>query len=291
MSSKKYKELESENRRQSSQIRSLELAKSKGEKAADDLADTRQVLRNTESELEELTARYNGLQDSYEELQQSYKEVLDQNKDILDITSREKSNLTREINLKEEALNEKEQELNEKLEQISESQRKIVELEARLEQEKQLMDSLQTTISNALFVFGPSDLSVEQRDGKIYVSLSQKLLFDKNSDKLDAKGKNALSKLAEVLKDREDLDVVVEGHTDVDGDPSYNWDLSTRRATTIVKNLQNAGVNPDHLTAAGRAFYEPVAKNDTEEGKSLNRRTEIILSPKMDQVMELFRSN
>lgn len=289
VSSKKYKDLESVNRRQSSQIRSLELAKNKGEKAADDLASTRVQLEQSKDLLLDLNTKYNGLQESYDEIAKSYKEVLDQNKDIIDITSREKTSLTNEINKKEAALDLKEKELNEKLEEIEESQARIDELERLLGDEKLKLDSLQTNISNALFVFGTSDLSVEQRDGKVYVSLSQKLLFAKGSDNIDSNGKNALTKIAEVLKDRNDLDIVVEGHTDVDGDPNFNWDLSTQRATTVVKLLQENGVNPDHLTASGRGFYEPVAKNDTEENKQKNRRTEIILSPKLNQVLNLIR--
>jgi len=291
VSSKKYKELESENRKQSSQIRSLELAKSKGEKAADDLNTTQNILENTRAELNQLQESYDGLQESYNEVTQSYKEVLDQNKDILDITSREKSNLMNEIERKEKELEEKELELNEKLEQISASQRKIVELEAILGSEKELLDSLQTTIGNALFVFGPSDLNVKQKRGKIYISLSQELLFNSEDELLNSKGENALSKIAEVLRDRNDLDIKVEGHTDSDGNSEDNWDLSTMRATTIVKNLQSAGVNPDHLTASGRANFEPIVKNDSEEAKTLNRRTEIILSPKSNQVMQIFRPN
>ena len=289
VSSKKFKELESENRRQSSQIRSLELAKKKGEKAADDLASTRSQLQQTKDLLLDLNTKYNGLQESYDEIARSYKEVLDQNKDIIDVTSREKTSLTNEINKKEEALKLKEQELDEKLEEIKESEAKINALESLLEMEKVKLDSLQTNISNALFVFGPSDLSVEQRDGKIYVSLSQKLLFAKGSDNIDTNGKNAVAKIAEVLKDRDDLNIVVEGHTDVDGDPNFNWDLSTKRATSVVKLLQQSGVNPDHLTASGRGFYEPIAKNDSEENKQKNRRTEIILSPKLNQVLDLIR--
>lgn len=290
VSSKKYKALEAESRRQGSQIRSLELAKEKGEKAADDLAQTRAELSKTKEDLADLNSKYDGLQESYDELVKSYKEVLDQNKDIIDITSREKTNLLNEINMKQEALDQKERELNAKLEEVKVSEAKIQALEKSLEMEKVKMDSLQTNISNALFVFGPSDLSVEQRDGKIYVSLSQKLLFEKGSDRIDSKGQNALSKIADVLKDRNDLNIVVEGHTDVDGDPNYNWDLSTKRATAVVKLLQQTGVNPDHLTASGRGFYEPIAKNDTEENKQKNRRTEIILSPKLNQVLELINT-
>ncbi|GLR18378.1 OmpA family protein [Portibacter lacus] len=289
VSSKKYKALESENRYQGSQIRSLELAKKKGEKAAADLASTRTELEQTKDILLDLNTKYNGLQESYDEIAQSYKEVLDQNLKLIDVTSREKTNLTNEINKKQEALDIKEKELDEKLEEIKESEARINELESLLQLEKTRMDSLQSRISNALFVFGPSDLSVEQKEGKIYVSLSQKLLFAKGSDNIDKQGKNALTKLAEVLEGRNDLDIIVEGHTDVDGDPNFNWDLSTKRATSVVKLLQQSGVNPDHLTASGRAFYEPIAKNDTESNKSKNRRTEIILSPKLDQVMELIR--
>lgn len=290
VSSKKYKQLEMENGDMSTRIQRLEIARERGELAARDLKQCMDNLTTTQTLLNNTNTKYNGLQESYNELEKNYEEILLQNAELLQVTSEEKKNLTDEINKQKEALADQEAILAERQAKIQESEDKINDLTERLNAEQLRMDSLQSNISNALFVFGPSDLSVEQKDGKIYVSLSQKLLFSKGSDVIDAQGRNAIQKLAEVLKDRTDLDIVVEGHTDSDGAPNTNWDLSTRRATSVVKLLQNTGVDPSSLTAAGRAFYDPVAENDTEANKSKNRRTEIILSPKLDEIMNIFRS-
>lgn len=290
VSSKKYKLLESENFDQKNRIRSLEIAKEKGQIAAAELADTKEMLGKTENLVIDLNSKYNGLQESYDLMEKSYEEVLLQNAELLDVTSQEKTKLTNQIKEKQNELDTQERLLREREEKINESEAKITSLEDLLSTEKLKMDSLQTSISNALFVFGPSDLSVIQKDGKIYVSLSQKLLFSKGSDAIDAKGESALSKLAEVLKERNDINIVVEGHTDPDGTPERNWDLSTKRATSVVKLLQSAGCTPESLTASGKGFYDPLVENDSEENKSLNRRTEIILSPKLDRVIELIRN-
>lgn len=290
VSSKKYKLLESENTDQSARIQKLEFAREKGEISAAELKVTRDQLSKTEKLLIDVNSKYNGLQESFNIMEKSYEEVLLQNAELLEVTSQEKTKLNNQINQKQQELDAQERLLAEREDRIKESEAQINNLESLLNAEKLRMDTLQNSISNALFVFGPSDLSVIQKDGKIYVSLSQKLLFSKGSDVIDTKGKNALTKLAEVLKERTDIDVLVEGHTDPDGTPETNWDLSTRRATSVVKLLQKTGVAPTSLTASGRAFYDPIAENDNEENKSKNRRTEIILSPKLDQIMQLIRN-
>lgn len=291
VSSKKYNLLESENATQSRRISGLEIEKEKGLIAAKELEETKSNLSKTERLLLEVNSKNNGLQESYDFLEKAYEEVLLQNAELLEVTSKEKTTLTNEINKKQEELDLQESLLADREARIQIGEAKINELEALLQNEKLKMDTLQSSISNALFVFGPSDLSIEQKGGKIYVSLSQKLLFNKGSDKIDSKGQNAIKKLADVLQRRSDINIMVEGHTDPDGTIDRNWSLSTRRATAVVKLLQSSGVNPIHLTAAGKSFYDPVAENDTEENKSKNRRTEIILSPKLDQIMELIRSN
>ncbi len=291
VSTKKYKILEAENSSQSNTISKLKIAQEKGEISAAELKKTQELLNGTELSLSELHSKNDALQESYNLLEKAYEETLLQNAELLDVTSKEKSDLNLLLSKKTEELNKQEKLLADRLESIKKSEAKIASLEELLNNERSKMDSLQTSISNALFVFGPSDLSVYQKEGKIYVSLSQKLLFSKGSDALDANGKNALEKLAAVLKERNDINVMVEGHTDPDGTPEKNWDLSTKRATTIVKLLQKSGVSPENLTASGRAFYDPLVENDSEDNKSKNRRTEIILSPKLDQIMQLLRHN
>ena len=291
VSTKKYKLLEYENLDQASKIRKLEIQKEKGLLIAQDLENTSEKLSQTEDLLLEVNAKYNGLRESYDLLQESYDDVILKNAELLDVTSKEKNDLNNQIKIRELDLEEKQSLLDERQAKIQETEAKISDLEKLLAEEKLKMDTLQNSISNALFVFGPSDLSVVQKNGKIYVSLSQKLLFAKGSDNIDSQGKNALQKLADVLQERTDVNILVEGHTDPDGNAEENWDLSTRRATAVVKLLQKEGVDPGHLTASGKALYDPVAENDTPENKAKNRRTEIILSPKLDQVLDLIRGN
>jgi len=132
---------------------------------------------------------------------------------------------------------------------------------------------------------------VSMRDGKVYVSLSEKLLFPSGSAAVEPKGKEAITKLAAVMSSNADIDMMVEGHTDnvpiKRGRFDDNWDLSTARATSIVRILLGAGMDPERVTAAGRSEFVPIAPNDTPEGKQRNRRTEIILIPQLD---ELYRT-
>jgi len=144
-------------------------------------------------------------------------------------------------------------------------------------------------VIKALTGFQASDLSVAERDGKIYVSLSQDLLFASGSDQIDVKGKDAISKLAGALKGNKDFLINVEGHTDAQGSVDKNWDLSVRRATSVVKILTGAGLDPKVITASGRALYDPLSENESAEGRAKNRRTEIILAPRLNELYQLVR--
>jgi chemotaxis protein MotB len=151
------------------------------------------------------------------------------------------------------------------------------------------MAQLRTNLNQALLGFTAADMSISEKDGKLYVSLSQNLLFKTGSDQIDFRGKNALKQVAEALNANPDIDIMVEGHTDSDGAPAANWDLSVRRATAVVKILSDFGVSPARMTAAGRGLYAPVAPNDSAANKALNRRTDIILSPKLDQLYQMIK--
>lgn len=134
------------------------------------------------------------------------------------------------------------------------------------------------------------DLSIEMKNGKVYVTLSNKLLFTSGSTVVDEAGKNALSKLANVLNDNKDIHVMVEGHTDTDKGLD-NWDLSVKRATSIVRILSDDyKVDPTRVTASGRGEFMPVASNKTAEGKGKNRRTEIILTPNLDELFTILNA-
>ena len=172
-------------------------------------------------------------------------------------------------------------------------EQKVAELENVLKETQLAVSNLKDKVSRALNSFGSEDLTVVEKNGRIYVSLSEQLLFKSGSAVVDPKGKKALAQLAQAIKNSSDIYILVEGHTDnvpVSGITKYmqdNWDLSVMRATSIVKILEVNGVNPANLTAAGRGEHFPVAENNSKENKQLNRRTEIILTPDLTALFEV----
>lgn len=164
-------------------------------------------------------------------------------------------------------------------------------LQDRLQRQQEIVTSLRKTVEDALVNVKDEDLSVEVKNGKVYVSLSDKLLFPSGSAKLNKGGKEAIGKLGSVLKNNPQINIDIVGHTDSipikTSKYSDNWDLSAARATTITRLLtENYGVAGSRLRASGAGEYAPVAENSTKEGRAKNRRTEIILTPKLE---ELFR--
>ncbi|HOU30832.1 MAG TPA: OmpA family protein [Bacteroidales bacterium] len=171
---------------------------------------------------------------------------------------------------------------------------RMAELEKILETQKRIVQELKNKVSEALLGFENMGLSVTIRDGKVYVSLEEKLLFKTASWEIDANGRNALRKLAAVLEKNPDIQITIEGHTDnVPYNPSGgqlrdNWDLSVKRATTVVRVLlESAKIDPKRLTAAGRSQYLPVDPRNTPEARQKNRRTEIILTPDLSELYNL----
>lgn len=165
-------------------------------------------------------------------------------------------------------------------------------LEERLNQQQQIVDNLRKTVEDALVNIDDEDLSVEVKNGKVYVSLSDKLLFPSGSAKLNKEGEDAIGKLAEVLKQNQKINIDVVGHTDSipinTAKYSDNWDLSTARATTITRLLtEKYSVGGNRLTASGMSDFSPVATNSTKEGRAKNRRTEIILTPKLEELFKI----
>lgn len=176
--------------------------------------------------------------------------------------------------------------------ELQEKARRMDELDRRLKSQTAAMTSLRQKVADALVNFKAEDLSVTMKDGKVYVSLSEKLLFPSGSAAVEPKGKEALAQLATVMAGSPDISMMVEGHTDNvpigkgKGRFNDNWDLSTARATSIVRILQTAGLDPQRVTAAGRGEFVPVADNSTPDGRQRNRRTEIILIPKLDELYD-----
>lgn len=181
--------------------------------------------------------------------------------------------------------------LQEQQKSLQQQQQRLQRLQELLTQQKNQSDLLKNKMTEALKGFNSNDLSVIQKNGKVYVSLSENLLFPSGSAVVNPKGVDALSKLAAVLNLNGDVAVNIEGHTDsipIKGKYQDNWDLSTARANSIVRILaNNYKVDPLRVVASGHSFFDPLATNSTPEGRSKNRRTEIILTPKLDEMYKL----
>jgi chemotaxis protein MotB len=173
---------------------------------------------------------------------------------------------------------------------------RLAEVEAALRARDEVMLALQKRLEDALLGFKKDGLTVEVINGKVYVSLSNKLLFASGSTQIDKNGQRALAELAAVLKDQADLTILVEGHTDDVkvtnlGQIKDNWDLSVMRSTEVVRLLVQNGVQPDRVIPGGRGEFLPKTPGSTPEARANNRRTEIVLSPKLDELYQLINKN
>lgn len=235
-------------------------------------------LRTAENELSELKASYDKLETYYNNAISNSGKL---NKDLAE--QQQQLLLAKEEN---ERL----------LADLGEREKRVEEMEAILKAQEEAVNKLKERIQAALLSFKGSDLSVEVKDGKVYVSLAEKLLFGSGSTVVDANGKKALQQLAQAIKDQADLGIMVEGHTDdvpISRTSKYmqdNWDLSVMRATSIVRILTDAGVEPNQITAAGKGEFYPVTTNESAEGRAKNRRTEIIITPDLSELFRLIEA-
>ena len=184
--------------------------------------------------------------------------------------------------------------LNEKMEKLAEREATINKLQAEVDAQNARLQSLLNSVKDALLGFSSDELTVTEKNGKIYVAMSDKLLFESGSAQVNKQGKEALGKLAEVLKKQHDIDVFIEGHTDNKPIKTVqfkdNWDLSVVRATSVVRILtKDYGVNPLQILPCGRGEFMPVDNNESVEGRAHNRRTEIIMAPKLDKLMDILK--
>lgn len=182
--------------------------------------------------------------------------------------------------------------LTKKMQELDERERTINQLQDLINAQNEKVQSILQSVKDALMGFSSDELSVREENGKIYVAMSDKLLFQSGSATVDKRGKEALAKLAEVLNKQKDMDVNIEGHTDTK--PIHtarfedNWDLSVIRATSVVRILtKDYGVSPMQIVPSGRGEFMPVADNETADGRSKNRRTEIIIAPKLDELLKI----
>ena len=169
---------------------------------------------------------------------------------------------------------------------------RLQNLQKLIQSQKDVMNNLKNSIADALLNYSADELTVYIKDGNVYVSLQEKLLFKSGSDVVDPKGKEALQKLAKVLSSTSNIAVLIEGHTDnipiKTNKYTDNWDLSTARATSIVRVLtKDSAFDPSRITAAGKGSFHPVKGNETAEGRAANRRTEVILSPDLKELFKI----
>jgi len=186
-------------------------------------------------------------------------------------------------------------EIKKLMDDLKRREARLKEVEDILHKRDAATNALKEKLQKALLGFQQSGLNVEIRNGKVYVSLTDKLLFDTGSIIIDEKGKQALAELAKVLKTQPEINISVEGHTDNQrvvnlGQIKDNWDLSVLRATSVVRYLTDVQqIENSRVTAAGKGQYQPVAEGNTSEARSRNRRIEIVLSPKLDELYELIK--
>jgi chemotaxis protein MotB len=222
-----------------------------------------------------------GLQGTYRELQANREKLQQQ----LDATRQEATSRLQDASTR----------LNMSQQQIAEQQRRLEQLQELIDQQRRNTQELRKKINDALVGFNSEELTVSTKNGKVYVSLQENLLFPSGSAVVNPKGIQALGKLAEVLNVNPDINVEIEGHTDsipMKGRYADNWELSVARSTSIVRILTATyKVDAARVTASGRSKYEPIDTNTTTAGRARNRRTEIILEPKLDQLMQLIQGD
>lgn len=279
----KYTDLKKENRSLSDENADLLKAKNQLELDRDALNTE---LSKLKSERDKLTADQKALNEKMTRLQDSYNALEKNSNDALQSNLKKNRDLLAELETKQKALTIEQ-------ERLSKSAQRLKELEDMIAAKEATMRKLKETLSKALNGFEGKGLTVEQKNGKVYVSMENKLLFSSGSWSVGSEGKKAVEELGKVLADNPDISVLIEGHTDNDpyggsGPIADNWDLSTKRATAIVGILsENKGIDKKNLTAAGRGEFSPLATNETADGKAKNRRIEIILTPRLDEIAEM----
>lgn len=286
----KYANLKREHRNLSDENQALSTAKTKLE---NDLDKLNKVYADAVKERDQLRADYAATKTSLDNLKASYNALEENSSAAIAANSKKNRELLAQLEAKEQALAAESERLNKLQKELESRSKRVAELENVIATKDAAMSRLKDAISKALTNFEGKGLTVEQRDGKVYISMENKLLFQSGSWSVGSEGRRAVQQLGSVLADNPDIAILIEGHTD---DVPYkgnaqlngNWDLSTKRATAIVNILrENSAINPGNLTAAGRGEYAPVATNDTAEGKAKNRRIEVILTPKLDEISKL----
>jgi chemotaxis protein MotB len=286
----KLTELKKENRRISDENEALTADKNK---LSTDLTTLQKLYDKTKAERDKLETDYTASSNNLKALQASYAALEKNSDNALQLNMGKNRELLAKLNEKEKALALEQDKLNKLMASLKERSERVAELEQIMASKEANMKKLKETLSKALNGFEGKGLTVQQKEGKVYVSMENKLLFESGSYSVGNEGRKAVGAVGKVLANNPDIAVLIEGHTDNDafsttGPIADNWDLSTKRATAIVQILsENKAINKQNLTAAGRGEFAPLTSNDTPEGKSKNRRIELILTPKLDEISKM----
>ena len=290
----KYAHLKDENKKLSTDNEALLNAKTATE---NELKQLQSAYDEAIEQRNKLQAELQANKTSLDNLKASYSALEKNSSASIAANSQKNRELLAQLEAKEQALLAENSRLENLKKELENRSKRVEELERVIASKDAAMTALKNAISRALTDFEGKGLTVEQRNGKVYVSMENKLLFQSGSWAVGTEGARAVKQLANVLADNPDIAVLIEGHTDNvpyqgDGQLKGNWDLSTKRATAIVNILrENTAINPENLTAAGRGEYAPVDTNMTPEGRAKNRRIEVILTPKLDELSKLLNDN
>ena len=283
--------LEMSNKELTAKLASLQ---KKAETVSDEILKAQSERDKAVDDYNKISARYNDLQNAHEDLIKG--NVKDTQKLLSELQTAQENLQKKEDLLKqlEQNLDAKKASLDELSYQLEKKNARLLELEKILDDQKKIASDLKNKVSEALLGFENNGLTVTMKNGKVYVSLEEKLLFKTASWDIDANGKNALKKLAGVLEKNPDIQITIEGHTDNvpynpgSGQLKDNWDLSVKRATTVVRVLlEGSKIDPKRLTAAGRSEFLPIDSRNTSDSRQKNRRTEVVLTPDLSALYQI----
>ncbi|MCK9338816.1 MAG: OmpA family protein [Bacteroidales bacterium] len=275
----------------------LTTLKNKVEQLKQDTLSLTHKLQQSEQDYAKAKKDYDDLVKEIVRMNRDNSSVINELTGNLDSIKSQLDNKERELQALQVRLNEQAEELSAKEDSLNLYSANLTELQNILTQKDKEVKALKDKVSNALKSFEGSGLKVEQRNGKVYVSMDEKLLFASARWEVESQGKKAIQELAKVLESEADINVLIEGHTDNvpftgSGQVKDNWDLSVMRATSVVKILLASGkIDPKRISASGRGEFFPLDESNTPQARAKNRRTEIILTPKLDELFQIIDAN
>ena len=276
-----------------------------------DNQDMEAYLRQAFQEVEKLTVANQSLNRNYLELRKRYDQIAQTNNSVVSNSSFEKQNLQEQVAAKQAELDQKEAYLNNLERELTIRQQQLnqqaqgntnnpapynnpggntPQMEYQINVVNLQLQKLREAVGQAFYGSANNEMSIKQENGRIILTLAQSLLFPNNSnDQINNRGLSTLAQLAQVLNSNPEIKVDIEGHTDADGDPKFNWDRSVIRASTVAKELIALNISPARITASGKSSYEPVSNNNSPQGRLANNRTEIILSPDYNPLLNIIQ--